>query len=380
MMSVQVGLKLRTPGRGENLRKCFSGLLSRSLLVSVFGLGTLITGCGDESEPGSNDTASLSTTVGSAGTFATTGANEQGPGGVPTGTMPGVTTGSTPGVTTGTTPGATTGGLPGTTTGAGTTNSTGATSSTSSTDDTGSSSTTTTTTTTDTGNDTSSTSGETSSDAGEATEPDPGPKPRKRYTEGHGDLYVGYNKKTDQADVYIRLQRSILDGTEVSGEYPVDDIVLVGAGRKMRELEDVDGILKGMCVEPGESIWWLPRAGGDSAALKVPFFGWGSAVRPLDLVKPVTIRVLGFNPPSPAGHFSVWKNETGGVFPKFFVSTCDGLEGDAFAVEAGHDHMDLGFSGAPGLWSVHFRAEFSLKTTEKDYSKDFTIQFLIQDP
>lgn len=330
---------------------------ARFSLISAFGLSFLATACGEESKPGTA-LPTVTAPQGSTAALTSTGGSEQGPGVGATGT-------STPG---------TTGAVPGTQPGVTTSTSVGTTSTTSSSD---------TTSTSSSEESSSSDPAETSSDGETTTEPEPEPEPkvRKRYTEGHGDLYVGYDEEKDEAKAYFQLGGStaaILDGKEVSGEFSVDEVMLVGAGQITRDLDDVDDLLKGMCVEKGQSLYWLPKEGTDCARFKVPFFGWGSGLRPLDTAKKVTIKVTGFEAPSPNGHFSVWKRAQNSPFPQFPVSTCDGLEGDQFEVETGHDHLSLGFTGDPGLWLVHFRGEFSLNTTNKDYHVDFTIHFLIQ--
>lgn len=370
-MSVQVGLKLEMRSRALVAR-----LSSKLLMVSTFAFATLLSACGDEADPNGIGTVTLTTGAGSSGVQATTGSTEQGPGAVPSGIPSGATSTGTNGGLPGTQPGVTTTGgvLPGTTTGttgAGTSSSVDTTS-----DQTSTTTSSTSTTTTGAGEGESSKPGDTTEGGSDTTGPEP--TPRKRYTEGHGDLAVYYDEAKDEARVAIDVQDSFIDGKLETKEFSVDELVLVGAGRLVRDANDVDNLLAGMCVEKGASLYWLPQGGEESRTFKVPFFGWASRIRPVDTDKPVKIRLVGFEPPTPEGHFSVWKIQGSSVIPKFFMSTCDGIDGDQFDVEAGHDHLSLGFTGGPGLWKIHFRAEFSLLTTKKQYQKDFSLHFLVQ--
>lgn len=341
----------------------------RGSLASAFALSLLVIGCGDESKPG-GDSSTGATSQGSSTGLVNTAGNEQGPGAGATGTTAPGTTGAVPGTTTGTQSGTTT-----TTTGGVTSSSTGeTTSSSTSVDTTSTSSTSDETSSSDPGGETSSDPGETSSEEGTTTEPEPEPKVLKRYTLGHGDVRVNYDKVKDDIFVTIGVDESVIDGVLVDeAVFSPDDVVIITSAKLTRPLDDDAGALSGLCVEKGESVSWLPQTKYDADREKTPFFGWASSISPRDLEGAVHYRLIGFDAPSTDGHLSMWQD----LLPNFAVSSCDGLDGDEFVIETGHDHAHLGFSGTTGQWDVKFRVELR-RTNRKDYKKDFTLHFITQ--
>lgn len=278
-------------------------------------------------------------------------------------------------------PGSATGAEPSTatsTTGSPSSESTSSTSNASSTSSTGASSTMSTSTTTSTSSsvvttDASSTSDDSSSST---QQPDPPPPPRKLYTEGHGDIAVYFEKSKEEIRVAIDVDDSIIDGVLTTQEFPVNALRVRSAARFVRPMEDPQDLLGGVCVPKGQSVAWFPQNNTDCRAHKTPFLGWANRIRPRDLKDEfLKIKVIGVDSPVPGGHMSVWYSK---YPPEFMVSTCDGFEGDEVRLYSGHDHFNIGFAGAPGLWTAHFRVELAMKTTGKSYQKIFSVEFLVE--
>lgn len=335
------------------------GRSARAFALPLLVCAALLGGCGNESKSGV-DLPTVDAPGGSTGPQTTTGGVEQAPGGGSSGTMSTTSAGSVPSNAPGSTASSSVGGTASSSVDSTSTGS----SSTGSTSDLG----------TTTGGVTTKDTGETSSDDGKDTTPEPGPKKLQRYTLGHGDVGVHYDESKDDIFITVDVEDSIVDGAPVkSASYSPDQVLMVSSAKLERPLDDDADALSGLCVEKGQSVAWFPQTNHDSNRLKTPFFGWASRIRPLDLDGAVNYRITGFDAPSPEGHVSMWQDRV--PLPAFSASSCDGLDGDGFVIETGHDHAHIGLSGAPGRWDINFRAELRLKNG-KAYQKDFTLHFL----
>lgn len=202
-------------------------------------------------------------------------------------------------------------------------------------------------------------------------------KKRKEYILGHGDIAVYYDEDNDKLRVAVDLDRATVDGTVVSQEYPVDELLIRSKARLTRPEEDPENLLAPLCVEKNESVAWFPASKSDCDKHSTPFLGWASRIRPRDLKDGfISIRVTGFRAPKAGGHVSMW---TAQLPPGFMVSSCDGLDQkDELRMYSGHDHHHLGFAGAPGLWVVNYEASANLTNKPNTYKHSFSVHFWVE--
>lgn len=210
-----------------------------------------------------------------------------------------------------------------------------------------------------------------------STSEEPKPK-RKEYTFGHGDVAVYYDETNDTLRVAIDVERAIVDGVEnVTQEFGIDELLIRSKARLVRPEDESENEFEKLCVEKKESVGWFPEFNQDCTDNRTPFLGWASRIRPRDLKDGfIRIRIDSFTAPQAGGHVSMWKAD---LPPKFLVSSCDGLDDkDEFLMYSGHEHRNLGFAGAPGLWIVNYAVEVNLKDKPNTYKQTFSLHFWIE--
>ncbi len=135
------------------------------------------------------------------------------------------------------------------------------------------------------------------------------------------------------------------------------------------------GFFAPLCVDAGESAYWLPQNNTDAAALGVPFMGIESVISPGIFVGDrLSLSLVNVESPSGSGAYSLWKD---GFPPSFSLSSCDGVTAsDTLQLPIGHDHFNHGFSHEPGEWTVTYRIAGTLVGGGSSSSTTFEVHFL----
>jgi surface-anchored protein len=177
------------------------------------------------------------------------------------------------------------------------------------------------------------------------------------FTDGHGDLGIGY--VANELEPHVHIEGGTVGGTFYPDqEFEADEVeIRVPASSFFYSWGPMGGRPNGTQWDPigvaaGMPFYFLPATDtgpGGSDDLQSPFLGLGSEeLDPGDWVGDLEIALYSVTGP---GNVSIWNN---GFFgPTFVASTTDGLDGaDAFAhTPGGHSHYNWGFS-QPGTYQV----------------------------
>lgn len=198
------------------------------------------------------------------------------------------------------------------------------------------------------------------------------------YSFGHGDLAfeLVFDEASAEWDVFLFLDNATVDGVPgVDGAFDIDTIAVVTDATFVRPNPD-GGFFAPLCVEPGESVYWLPQNNTSAAAQGVPFMGIENAAPSGVFVGDVVaLSLVSVDSPSGTGAYSLWKD---GFPPAFSLSSCDGIDAsDTLSLPAGHDHFNMGFSPEPGLWAITYRVSGQL-AAGGEVSATFSVSFLLQ--
>lgn len=204
------------------------------------------------------------------------------------------------------------------------------------------------------------------------------------YTAGHGG--IGFELELDEDkgefEPHIHIEGGTVNGVVLDDEeFGFDEIAIVTNASLTRPVDDA-GALAGLCVEPGESVKWLPQSGSEADSLGVPFFG--VAAEEIDggvLVNDrIELSLVSVESPEGSGHYSVWN--VPGVAPNFVMSSCDGINNDDDTLPiavGGHAHYNMGFAnGGNGLWKVTYEVRGILASDNSAISDTFTVNYLVQ--
>ena len=203
------------------------------------------------------------------------------------------------------------------------------------------------------------------------------------WSGGHGDLTFSFQPpRGDPADdgealhAFFRFENATLDGAPgVDGDFATDEILIRSSARFTRPDADND-FFAPLCIESGETAFWIPQRNADAASFGVPFVGmlvdFDSAVL---LDDEVTLELIGVSSPSGSGSYSLWRD---GFPPAFFFSSCRGIDSeDRLTLPLGHDHFNMGFT-EPGRWEVVYRASAHLVADGSTKATDVTVHYLLE--
>jgi uncharacterized membrane protein YgcG len=195
------------------------------------------------------------------------------------------------------------------------------------------------------------------------------------YTVGHADLGLEFAFNEGEFEVFLHAEGATIDGVPgTEAELPIESVRIITGAVFTRPSPD-GGLFANLCVDPGQSLWWLPQANGDASAFGVPFMGIANeAPAGVFVGDQVTLSLVAVSSPSGTGHYSMWKD---GFPPQFKMSSCNGIDGsDAMVVPQGHDHFNMGFTEV-GAWQVTYRVTGAL-VGGGAASADFNVNYLTQ--
>lgn len=168
---------------------------------------------------------------------------------------------------------------------------------------------------------------------------------------------------------------TVIDGVEVGAGlfYPVEQIVSVTQGRLQRP--DDNGAYKDLCVDIGESVFWIPQDANAADNVGAPFLGWNNHVPNGQFVdNKINLDLVSAKGPKPGDHFAMWRASTRPF--EFHMSTCDGIdEKDRLPLAWNHDHRAMAFTGEPGRWDIVFKVSGTLVEGNKEISTPLHVVF-----
>jgi surface-anchored protein len=174
------------------------------------------------------------------------------------------------------------------------------------------------------------------------------------YTEGHGDIGVGY--EDGQLHLHYHFgNNAVVGGKSFSGEKEPDEVITAVPGPSVDRPVGAEWAPLGN--QAGDPLWYLPQNSGDETK---PFLGIATEDLDPGDWSDITWSVTGWLPPEINGHFSLWQRGPGlDDPPVFLAATADGLGiGDADSWTQGpgaHDHMNYGFT-EEGIYQVELTA------------------------
>lgn len=203
------------------------------------------------------------------------------------------------------------------------------------------------------------------------------------WSSGHGDLAFSF--RTPGGDpsgdgealhAFFRFEDVTLDGvTGVDGDFAADEILIQSIARFTRPSAD-DDYFAPLCIESGESVYWLPQRNADATSFGAPFVGMLADFEAAVLVDDeLTLELIGVSSPSGSGSYALWRD---GFPPVFYFSSCGGIDSeDRFVLPLGHDHFNMGFT-EPGRWEVVYRASAQLVADGSTKTTDVTVHYLLE--
>ncbi|MDD9937436.1 MAG: thrombospondin type 3 repeat-containing protein, partial [Myxococcales bacterium] len=198
------------------------------------------------------------------------------------------------------------------------------------------------------------------------------------YTAGHGDMAFEFEVADGELEVNVHIEGGTVDGVDdVDGEFPTELLHIVTDATFARPDPD-SGAYELLCVDPGDSVFWLPQSNADASANDVPFLGLANEAPAGEFVDDtLLLELVDVASPAGTGAYSMWRPDLLG--PEFSMSSCDGIDAtDAVSLPPGHDHFNMGF-GADGVgtWDVTYRISGEL-TAGGTVSEEFTVHYEIQ--
>lgn len=194
------------------------------------------------------------------------------------------------------------------------------------------------------------------------------------YSGGHGDLAMQLSPTAEGGfEVVLEAEGATIDGAPgTDGEFGIEQVVVVTDATFTRPEAD-NGFFAPLCVEQGESVFWLPQGNTDAASNGVPFMGIALETEAGMFVgDEVHLELVGVTSPSGNGHYALWKD---GFPPDFSMSSCDGIDaGDELVVPVGHDHFNMGLAGEAGDWLVTYEVHGDL-AAGGSVSQQFSIRY-----
>lgn len=197
------------------------------------------------------------------------------------------------------------------------------------------------------------------------------------YQAGHADLAFEFDPLTGEFEVILEAEGATIDGVAgVDGVFDISTVQISTDARFTRPTGD-GGAFDQLCVAEGDELFWLPQGNADASMADVPFMGIAAEVDPGLFVGDVLdFQLISVDGPGGSGSYSMWKD---GFPPDFRLSSCDGIDAaDATQLPIGHDHFNMGFAGAPGLWTVRYRVSGELVSGDPSPSVEFDVTYDIQ--
>lgn len=205
------------------------------------------------------------------------------------------------------------------------------------------------------------------------------------YTAGHGELGIAlsFDAASGEFEPHLHLDGATVNGVTIEDqEFHFHEIALVTDAQITRPSESTAEQFAGLCVDPGESLHWLPQSGTEAHDLGVPFFGIaaeeiGGGVLVEDRIE---LSLVDVQSPNGNGAYSVWNFSSDGA-PNFIMSSCGGIdEDDTLLLSAGgHAHYNMGFAkGGEGLWKVTYQVRGVSTEGNQELSSTFTVNYLVQ--
>ena len=203
------------------------------------------------------------------------------------------------------------------------------------------------------------------------------------WTGGHGDLTFSFqpprgdpSNAGEAVHAFFRFEDATINEVPgVNGDFATDEILIRSSAHFVRPDADND-FFAPLCIESGESAFWMPQGNADAASFGVPFVGiladFDSAVLVDD---ELTLDLIGVSSPSGSGSYSLWRD---GFPPAFYFSSCQGIDSeDRLVLPVGHDHFNMGFT-EPGRWDVVYRASVHVVADGSTKATDVTVHYLLE--
>lgn len=198
------------------------------------------------------------------------------------------------------------------------------------------------------------------------------------YEAGHGDLAFEFNVVDGELEALIEAEGATIDGVpNVTGEFDISRVKITTNATFARPAVD-GGAFAPLCVEPGQTVGWLPQGNRDASDNNVPFVGIAAEVPAGVFVEDkLTLELTSVVSPTGLGSYSIWKD---GFPPSFKMSSCNGIDPeDSMDLAIGHDHYNMGFADAvPGLWAVTYRVSGQLVADGSRSELTFTVHYEIK--